>query len=98
MKQFFNENPPPYEDNSGSRQHYVASAADRHLHDEAHSSFYLENIRVPTLTASSPDMRAIPVLFMELGRASVNLGLLAIRYRRRLGKSAIGIVELKVCR
>ncbi|KAK9358766.1 hypothetical protein V1504DRAFT_486651 [Lipomyces starkeyi] len=41
MKQFFNEKPPPYENiYTGSRQHYVASAADRHLHDEAHSSFY----------------------------------------------------------
>ncbi|KAK9483899.1 hypothetical protein V1527DRAFT_453713 [Lipomyces starkeyi] len=41
MKQFFNENPPPYETiYTGSRQQYVASAADRHLHDEAHSSFY----------------------------------------------------------
>ncbi|KAK9333124.1 hypothetical protein V1520DRAFT_201856 [Lipomyces starkeyi] len=70
-KQFFNENPPPYEDNSGSRQHYVASAADRLLHDEAHSSFYLEKIMSSYTHGIEPDMRAIPVLFMELWRASV---------------------------
>ncbi|KAK9490094.1 hypothetical protein V1508DRAFT_458063 [Lipomyces doorenjongii] len=36
-----NENPPPYEDiYNGRRQYYVVSAADRYLHDEAHSSFY----------------------------------------------------------